>query len=157
MLTKNPRSAMLPMPLHNHSMNRSRFASRVRFAHSNLSLGPVIVVVIRHYAQDCFCSSTGSCRRRVCTHRASFTFCHRPSCLLRSAALFSLDEIRRALADLKMGDGISTASICPDAFCRVTLPAVRVIRANHEIAISDFLRFVLGTIGVAAFQYVEIK
>ena len=58
---------------------------------------------------------------------------------------------------LKWGDGISTASICPDAFCRVTLPAVRVIRANHEIAISDFLRFVLGTIGVAAFQYVEIK
>ena len=27
-------------------MNRSRFASRVRFAHSNLSLGPVIVVVM---------------------------------------------------------------------------------------------------------------
>ena len=26
-------------------MNRSRFASRVRFAHSNLSLGPVILVV----------------------------------------------------------------------------------------------------------------
>ena len=28
-------------------MNRSRFASRFRFAHSNLSLGPVIVVVTR--------------------------------------------------------------------------------------------------------------
>ena len=28
-------------------MNRSRYASRFRFAHSNLSLGPVIVVVIR--------------------------------------------------------------------------------------------------------------